>query len=233
MKKIGIITAMEEEFEEVEKLMTEKEVKRLHNAEFYIGKIKDKRCILARCGVGKVHAARLTQVMIDNFKLDYIINVGTAGAINPRLKIGDLVVGRTVVQHDFDITAFGHSKGYITGIGNYVKCDDTLLEKLKEAVNKMPERNYEIKLGVVATGDIFCTEKYMKEKIRTKFDADVVDMECGAIAQVCYLEEVPFLVIRTVSDVPDGSNAKIFDENLRLASRRSANVLKELLKYEI
>ena len=164
MKKIGIITAMEEEFEEVEKLMTEEEVKRIHNVDFYVGKIKDKKGVLARCGVGKVHAARLTQIMIDNFKLDCIINVGTGGAINPRLKIGDLIVGRTVVQHDFDITAFGHSKGYITGIGNYVKCDDTLLEKLKEAVNKMPERNYEIKLGLVATGDIFCTEKYMKEK---------------------------------------------------------------------
>ena len=233
MKKIGIITAMEEEFEEVEKLMTEEEVKRIHNVDFYVGKIKDKKCVLARCGVGKVHAARLTQIMIDNFKLDCIINVGTGGAINPRLKIGDLIVGRTVVQHDFDITAFGHSKGYITGIGNYVKCDDTLLEKLKEAVNKMPERNYEIKLEIVATGDIFCTEKYMKEKIRTKFDADIVDMECGAIAQVCYLEEMPFLVIRTVSDVPDGKNAKTFDENVRLASRRSANVLRELLKYEI
>ena len=233
MKKKGIITAMEEEFEEVEKLMTEEEVKRIHNVDFYVGKIKDKKCVLARCGVGKVHAARLTQIMIDNFKLDCIINVGTGGAINPRLKIGDLIVGRTVVQHDFDITAFGHSKGYITGIGNYVKCDDTLLEKLKEAVNKMPERNYEIKLGVVATGDIFCTEKYMKEKIRTKFDADIVDMECGAIAQVCYLEEMPFLVIRTVSDVPDGNNAKTFDENVRLASRRSANVFRELLKYEI
>ena len=229
MKKIGIITAMEEEFQEVEKLMTEKEVKRMHNIEFYEGKIKDKKCVLAKCGVGKVHAARLTQSMIDNFKLDFIINVGTAGAINPKLKIGDLVVGRTVVQHDFDITAFGHSKGYITGIGNYVKCDDNLLEKLKETINKMPETNYEIKLGIVATGDIFCTEKYMKEKIRTKFDADIVDMECGAIAQVCYLEEMPFLVIRTVSDVPNGENARTFDENLRLASRRSANVLKEFL----
>ena len=69
----------------------------------------------------------------------------------------------------------------------------------------------------------------MKEKIRTKFDADIVDMECGAIAQVCYLEEMPFLVIRTVSDVPNGENARTFDENLRLASRRSANVLKEFL----
>lgn len=232
MKKIGIITAMEEEFEEVEKMMTEEEVKRIHNVDFYVGKIKDKKCVLARCGVGKVHAARLTQIMIDNFKLDCIINVGTGGAINPRLKIGDLIVGRTVVQHDFDITAFGHSKGYITGIGNYVKCDDTLLEKLKEAVNKMPERNYEIKLGIVATGDIFCTEKYMKEKIRTKFDADIVDMECGAIAQVCYLNNIPFIAIRSVSDTPDGENAKTFDENLKLSSSRCAEVFKYFLEQE-
>lgn len=233
MKKIGIITAMEEEFEAVEKLLTDKEVKRIHNVDFYVGKIKDKKCILAKSGVGKVHAARLTQLMIDNFKLDFMINVGTAGAINPNLKIGDVLIGRTVVQHDFDITAFNHSKGYITGVGNDVKCDSSLIEKLKQIINKMPEVSYNVKLGIVATGDIFCTEKYMKDKIRTKFDADVVDMECGAIAQVCYLEEMPFIVIRTVSDTPNGDNAKTFDENLQLASRRAANILKEFLKYGI
>ena len=93
----------------------------------------------------------------------------------------------------------------------------------------MPERSYVIKSGIIATGDIFCTETYMKDKIRAKFDADVVDMECGAIAQVCYLDNVPFIAVRSISDTPNGKNAKTFDENLKLASKRCSNILKEFL----
>ena len=87
-------------------------------------------------------------------------------------------------------------------------------------------------MGIVATGDIFCTEVEMKEKIRTKFDADVVDMECAAIAQVAYLDEVPFVVVRSISDTPNGENASTFEENLRLASKRCAEILKEYMREE-
>lgn len=229
MKYIGIVIAMDEEHEEIVKLMKDIKEKQIYNLRFLTGKIKEKNCVIVKSGVGKVNAARTTQVMINNFDIEYVINIGVAGAINAMLNIGDVVIGKHVVQHDFDITAFGHSKGYITGVGDKVICDRDLVEQYKKIIENSAEKNYNIKLGVVATGDIFLTEVWMKNKIRAKFDADVVDMECGAVAQVCYLDNIPFMAIRCVSDTPNGNNATTFDENLKLGSRRCANILKEVL----
>lgn len=229
MKKIGIIVAMDEEREAISNIMTNIDVKQIYNLKFLVGKIKGKECVLVKSGVGKVNAARTTQILINNFDIGYVINLGAAGAIDPLLEIGDILIGKHVVQHDFDITAFGHSKGYITGVGNYVLCDRDIVDEFEEILRNIPERNYKIKVGIVATGDIFCTESWMKDKIHAKFNADVVDMECGAIAQVCYLDNIPFIVIRAISDTPNGDNASIFEENLKLASKRCANILKEFL----
>ena len=229
MKKIGIVVAMEEECEAIESIMTNMEIQEIYNLRFIVGKIGKKECVLVQSGIGKVNAARTTQVMIDHFKVEYIMNLGSAGAINEQLDIGDILIGKHVVQHDFDITAFGHSKGYITGVGNNIECNKSLITKFEEVIESMPERNYKIKLGIVATGDIFCTDVAMKDKIRAKFDADVVDMECAAIAQVAYLNSLPFIVVRSISDTPNGKNASTFDKNLKLASKRCANILKEFL----
>ena len=227
MQEIGIIVAMDEEREAILKIMADIEVKQIYNLRFLKGKIQGKNCILVKSGIGKVNAARTTQVMLQNFNIQYVINLGAGGSINGMLNIGDILIGRQVVQHDFDITAFGHSKGYITGVGNSIMCDRNLVDELEQIIKSIPERNYQIKIGVIATGDIFCSEAWMKDKIRAKFDADVVDMECAAIGQVCYLDNVPFMVIRAISDTPNGKNASTFDENLKLASKRCANILKE------
>jgi adenosylhomocysteine nucleosidase len=229
MKEIGIIVAMNEEREAILNIMEDVTVEQVYNLRFLKGTIKGKKCILAKSGVGKVNAARTTQAMIDKFDIQYIINLGAGGSVNSMLNIGDVVVGKQVVQHDFDITAFGHSKGYITGVGNSVICDRELVDEFEQIIRGLPEKSYNIKMGIIATGDIFCTEKAMKDKIHAKFNADVVDMECAAIAQTCYLDNIPFIVIRTISDTPNGKNASTFDENLKLASKRCANILKEFL----
>lgn len=229
MQEIGIVVAMEEEREAIVKIMTEIKIEQIYNLKFLRGKIQEKNCILVKSGVGKVNAARTTQIMLQNFDIQYVINLGAGGSVNQVLNIGDVLIGKQVVQHDFDITAFGHSKGYITGIGNAIICDRNLVDELEQIIKSIPERNYQIKLGIIATGDIFCTESWMKNKIRAKFDADVVDMECAAIGQVCYLDNVPFMAIRAISDTPNGKNASTFDENLKLASKRCANILKEFL----
>lgn len=229
MKKIGIVAAMQEEFEEIENKMKDIEAMRIRDLTFLMGKIGDYECVLVQSGVGKVHAARTTQIMIDNFELESIINVGVAGSVNDTLNIGDVVIGKYVVQHDFDITAFGHSKGYIPGVGNNIICDGQMISRFNEIMENIVERKYKIKLGVVATGDIFCTDITMKDKIRANFDADVVDMECAAIAQVAYLNNIPFAVIRSVSDTPNGENEADFEQNLDLASKRCANILEEFL----
>lgn len=229
MKTVGIVVAMDEEREEIVNLMKDVELEQVYNLRFLKGTIEGKKCIVIKCGVGKVNAARATQVMLDHFKIDYIINLGVAGALSSMLDVGDVVIAKKVVQHDFDITAFGHSKGYITGVGSFIESNPDLLEEFSSVLEEMPERNYKIKTGIVATGDIFCTESWMKDKIRAKFNADVVDMECAAIAQVCYLNEKPFIAIRSISDSPNGNNVSVYDNNLKFASKRCANVLKEFL----
>lgn len=229
MKTVGIVVAMDEEREEIVNLMKDVELEQVYNLRFLKGTIEGKKCIVIKCGVGKVNAARATQVMLDHFKIDYIINLGVAGALSSMLDVGDVVIAKKVIQHDFDITAFGHSKGYITGVGAFIESNHNLLEEFSSVLEEMPERNYKIKMGIVATGDIFCTESWMKDKIRAKFNADVVDMECAAIAQVCYLNEKPFIAIRSISDSPNGNNVSVYDNNLKFASKRCANVLKEFL----
>ncbi len=230
MKKIGIVVAIEEEMKAILNIMSETKVEQVYNLRFIEGKIQQIECVLIRSGVGKVNAARATQIMISKYDLQYVINIGVGGSINPLLDIGDVLIAKQVVQHDFDVTAFGHSKGYISGVGDKIECDIQLVNEIEQIIQSIPERSYKIKMGVIATGDIFCTEVWMKDKIRAKFDADVVDMECAAIAQVCYLDNIPFIGIRGISDTPNGKNSKTFDENVKVVSKRCSNILKEILR---
>ena len=138
-------------------------------------------------------------------------------------KIGDIVVGEKLVQHDFDITAFDHEKGYVPNLGGkFINTDDYLIELSKK--NSIP-----VKYGVIASGDIFCTDVKMSNKINTKFNALCVEMEGAAIAQVCHLCKVPFLIIRSISDVPNNENQITFDEFLLEASSKVADYLYEML----
>ena len=187
MNKVGIIVAMEEEQEEILKLMTNIEEKEIYGVTFKIGNIENNKVIVAKCGVGKVNAARVTQILIDNLKVKCIINVGAAGALNPLLNIGDIVIGEKLIQHDFDITAFDHDKGYITGVGDYLYSDSSLIKKFENSAkaleleeklssiqtgkNKLLEnQSFKVIKGIIATGDIFCTDIMMKNKIYAKFN---------------------------------------------------------------
>ena len=221
---------MQEEFEEIQNIMKNCDEKRIKEISFITGKIEGQNCVIVQSGIGKVNSARVTQMMIDNFDIEYIMNLGAAGALNPMLKIGDIVIGDELVQHDFDITAFGHAKGYITGVGDRVYSDKYLIEKFENAIENLEDRDYEIKTGTIASGDVFCTEIEMKNQIYANFKADCVEMEGAAIAQVSYLNNIPFIVIRSISDTPNGNNAITFDEFVELASKRCARIIKEVLK---
>lgn len=230
MSKFGIIVAMQEELEEILKIMQEIEEKEIYEIKFISGKIENTKVVVAKSGVGKVNAARTTQILIDIFKIENVINVGAAGALNPSLNIGDIIIAEKLIQHDFDITAFDHNKGYITGVGDYIDCNEELMKKFKDICNKIKSEEYKISTGIIASGDIFCTDVNMKNKIYSKFNADCVEMEGAAIAQVCYLDKIPFIVIRSISDSPNGNNAIVFDEFVKLASKRCAIMLKEFFK---
>ena len=229
MKMYGIIAAMQEEMQEIKKIMREIREEQIYELVFIEGKINEVDVVLVESGVGKVNAARTTQILIDQFEVEAIINVGSAGAANDELDIGDIVIGKKLVQHDFDITAFGHPKGFISNVGECVESDTKLIEKMEQTILGLQNEEFKIKVGTIASGDIFCTEIKMKEKIRNKFEADAIEMEGAAVAQICKLDNIPFIVVRSISDSPNGNNNITFDQFLEKASKRCAQIIKEFL----
>ena len=223
-KYIGIIAAENEEIEAIKNSMKNVNEIKIYNLTFYTGIINNKNYIVVKCGVGKVNAARTTQILTDKFDIEYIINLGSAGAISDILNIGDIVVGNQLVQHDFDVTAFGREKGYIPETGKTFESDANLVEHCKE----IKINDIKIVIGKIASGDIFCRDIKMKEKIREKFNCDCVEMEGAAVAQVCYLNKIPFIVIRSISDIPNGKNEIDFNEYLELASKNCAEFIKQI-----
>ncbi len=225
MKKIGIIFAMKEELDALLDIVNVEKEYKIFELDFYECTIGNTNCVLCESGVGKVNAARCTQILIDNMQVDYIINVGVAGGLNENLSVCDIVIGNKLVQHDFDITAFDHEKGYIPNVGKFI--GDEYLIKLANEVAR--ENKYTIHNGVIASGDIFCTDKNMATKIKNKFDAYCVEIEGSSIAQVCYLCHIPFLVLRAISDIPNGDNVITYEEFLEQSSKNVAKFISEII----
>ena len=229
MKKIGIIFAMQEELKELLNLLNLEREYSVFDLKFYECKLLDLKCILVESGIGKVNAARTTQILIDNMQVDCVFNIGVAGGVSNLLSVGDIVIGDKLVQHDFDITAFNHSKGYIPNVGTFIKCDDYLVYLAKMISNRL---NYNVLRGTIASGDIFCTDSKMSEKINKKFNALCVEMEGASVSQVCYLSHIPHLIIRCISDTPNNNNVITYEEFLESSSKNVAvlmfNILKEI-----
>lgn len=227
MKKIGIIFAMDKELDALKKYFSIEKEYTLYNLDFYETSINNLKVILVRSGVGKVNAGRCTQVLIS-LGVDYVFNIGVAGGLSNSLNIGDIVVGEKLVQHDFDITAFNHPKGYIPEIKEeYIYSSKELINLTKEVLESLNEK---VNIGTIASGDIFVTEAKMSNKINTKFNALCVEMEGASIAQVCYLCNVPFLIIRSISDVPNNNNVITYEEFVLESSSKVAKIMYELLK---
>ena len=226
MRRIGIIGAMADEVAGLKELMQDIEITRKASMEFYAGTLEGKNVVVVQSGIGKVNAARATQILIDNMEVEYIFNIGVAGSVSNNVKIGDIVLGEKLVQHDFDLTAFEHEKGYIPNLGIYIPSDLYLLKLAEET-----KINTNLHKGIIASGDIFCTENKMSEKIAHKFNALCVEMEGASIAQVCYLSHIPFLVIRSISDSPneDTNNKISYDKFLENSSKIVASFLLEIL----
>lgn len=220
--RIGIIFAMKEELVELKKEVKIVEEIKIYDLVFYRGFIDNVECTLVECGVGKVNAARTTQILIDKMNVDCIFNVGVAGGVSTDLAVGDIVIGERLVQHDFDITAFNHEKGYIPNIGVFI-------ESSKELVQVAQENIREGVLGTIASGDIFCTEYMMGNKINKKFQALCVEMEGASVAQVCFLCNIPFLIMRSISDVPNSYNVVTYEEFLKSSSAKIALAMKKII----
>lgn len=226
--KIGIIFAIEEEINEMKKISEITNEFEMFGIKFYETLISDKTCILALCGVGKVNSARCTQIIIDIMKVDFIINVGVAGGLSDNLNVCDIVIGSKLVQHDFDITVFNHEKGYIPNVGVYLSSDEYLLHIAESSKKEL--KNTSFHTGTIASGDIFCTDAKMSQKINKKFNALCVDMEGASIAQTAFLSGVPFLVVRAISDIPNNQNVMTYEKFLETSSKIVTKFLKKMIE---
>lgn len=228
--KIGIIAAESTEMNAIKKRMTNISEKTIFDMTFYIGDFYSHGIYLVECGVGKVNAARTTQLLIDSFDIGYIINVGSAGAVNPELNVKDVVIASSLVQYDFDTTGIGdYEIGEICGIGRYFECDQSLVNKLNEKLNDI-DKDYQVCVGKIGTADYFCSDHDKAAKIHEEFDVECVEMEGAAIAQVCYLDKIPFVVIRGISDTVKGDNKIDFHTYLEMAAEQVGRIIDELLK---
>lgn len=227
MNKIGIIFAIKEELEAALSNFELVNEYKIFDLTFYDCKLQEKECVLVECGIGKVNAARCSQILIDNIEVDYIINVGVAGGVSKDVKICDVVIGTKLIQHDFDLRPFNYERGYIPNVGQYIECDEYLLRLARKIKLKVDTHE-----GVIASGDIFVTEELMGKKINDKFDALCVEMEGAAIAQICALSNIPFLVIRSISDSPnkEANNNLTFDEFVEASSKVAAEFITKLVK---
>lgn len=221
--RIGIITATEEEITAIKKYITSSKVNKIFDLDFINGMIGKNEVVLCESGVGKVNASRTTQLLIDNYDVDCVMNIGCAGALKEQLNIGDIVIGKYLVQHDFDITKFNHDKGYIPNVGIKIESDKNLLGMFLNNIDS------NVFVGTIATGDIFCTDKNMSLKIHNKFNADCVEMEGAAIAQVCYLCNIPFIIIRSISDVVNGTNTIDYDKFAISSANKVAKLLNDII----
>lgn len=226
MKTIGIIFAMQEELIELKKYLHINNEKKIYDLIFYEATLNNQNIILTESGIGKTNAARTTQILIDYYKPEAIFNIGVAGGIAKNLKVGDVIISTSLVQHDFDITAFNHSKGYIPNIGNNIPIDNNLLNTTKTILDT---NNISYKEGLIASGDIFCTKESMATKINTQFNALCVEMEGASIAQTAYLSKTPCLVIRSISDCPDNNNKVTYEEFLETSSNKVAQIMYAIL----
>ena len=222
--KIGIIFAMKEELQALQQFLKIKTKRNIFDLCFYEGVIHNIECVLVESGIGKVNAARATQILIDHYQINYLFNIGVAGGLSDKLNIGDIVIGEKLVQHDFDITAFNHEKGYIPNTNIYLNSDKHLLDLAKTVTC-----DTNVFSGVIATGDIFCTDAKMSKKIHDKFHALCVEMESAAVAQVCYLSKIPFLILKSISDIPNNNNTITYEEFLTMSSENIAKYMNQLI----
>lgn len=218
---IGIIVAEEKELLEVKKIIHNINEIKLFEKVFYKGKIHEKEVILVKSNVGKVNSARVCQMMIDNFDISLIINIGTAGSVDNKLDIGDVVVASKLVQYDFDVTVFGRKLGEIENVGEYISVDKGLL-KLFDNMN--------VHIGTIASGDKFIVNNEEKDNIKNQLNALCIEMEGASISQVCMLDGIPFLVIRSITDKQDGSSKIDFEEFLESSSKKATMILEKILQ---
>lgn len=230
MRRIGIIGAMADEVAGLKELMQDVEITRKASMEFYAGTLEGKKVVVVQSGIGKVNAAVCTQILVDDFQAEVVMNTGIAGSLNNDINIGDIVVSTDLVHHDVEATAFGYKKGQVPGMEYFSFQSDDALRGL--AVKACREVNPDIQVfeGRIASGDQFVADQGVKDFIVNEFGAYAVEMEGAAIAQAAMLNHVPFLVIRAISDKADGSAHVDYPAFEKLAIEHSVKLTRRILR---
>lgn len=222
----GIIAAKGVETEAIEAAMTETKKETVGTIDFVLGRIGESRVVLATCGVGKVFAAMCAQTMILTYKPDVVVNTGVGGTLTAELGIGDVAVSTGVVQHDMDTSAVGDPVGMISGINQILlPASEELTERMCEAAQAT---GLHYVRGVIASGDRFVNDAATKERITALFGAIACEMEGAAIGHVCYVNGVPFTVVRSISDSADGHACEDYPAFLLRAAHQSAALVVRL-----
>lgn len=227
MRCIGIIGAMEQEVVGLKEKMLDVKISRMASMEFFEGTLEGKKVVVVKSGIGKINAAVCTQILVDVFHAEVVINTGVAGSLNNDINIGDIVISTDVLHHDMDVTALGYPKGQIPGMEELAFPADAALRSLAVKVCREVNPEIEVFEGRIASGDQFISDQAVKDAIVNHFGAYATEMEGAAIGQAAYLNHVPFLVIRAISDKADGSahvdygtfEAAAIEHSVKLTSR--------------
>lgn len=230
MNVTGLIGAMDEEVFALKERMDVKKVVKKASMEFYEGTLKGVPAVVVHCGIGKVNAAMCTQILADVFSVSRIINTGIAGSLNNDINIGDIVVSTEAIQHDFDATGFGYELGVIPRMETSLFLADRSLADLAKAVCEEVNPDIEVFQGRIVSGDQFVSADDIKKKIEENFHGLCTEMEGAAIAQTAYLNEVPFVIIRAISDKADGSAMVDYPTFEKKAIEHSVNLVLNLLE---
>ncbi len=229
---IGIIGAMDEEVAKLKEMMAAPEICERAGMKFYKGTLCGKAVVVVKCGVGKVHAAMCTQALVDTFAPDAIINTGIAGSLNANINIGDIVLATDSVEHDMDVAALGYGPGInpdLSGDENIFKTDANLLEKAQAAA-KEANLGVNVFTGRVVSGDQFISSGEKKKWLVETFEGMCAEMEGAAIGHVSYMNGVPYLVIRAISDKADDSAEMDYPSFAAMAIENSIRLITAFLE---
>ena len=229
MKRIGIIGAMDLE---VEHLKSEMQISRIVDKagmEFYTGTLKGVDVVIVRSGIGKVNAGLCAQILADVFQVTHIINTGVAGSLNAKLDIGDILISRDALYHDVDVRIFGYQLGEVPQMGcREFKADKAMIEAAVSSCKEV-DPDIHVEVGRILSGDQFISDKAKKETLIADFQGDCTEMEGAAIAHSAYLNKIPFVIIRAISDKADDSAEMDYPTFEREAAKHSAKLVEHMI----
>ncbi len=229
MKKIGIIGAMELEVETLKSKMEVKSTTTKARMEFFEGTLNGVEAVIVRSGIGKVNAGMCTQILADLFGVTHIINTGVAGSLDAAIDIGDIVVSTEVLQHDVDAGGFGYPLGQIPQLDTLAFPADEKMAELAKSVCEKVNKEIKVFSGLIVSGDQFISDKAKKQYIKNNFDGLCTEMEGAAIGQAAYLNGIPFVILRAISDKADDSADMDYPTFERQAAEHCAKLVEEFI----